>query len=185
VVGSRQNPALGSRAKGGPHYTPLSVSVNRPGIPGSITQPYSISSGLSGSGYYFNGYSGVFASLSESYILSPKTITVTVDGISAAIPEPSTWAMMILGFVGVGYLAYRSRRHQQREIVAAGVASIAFCSADITGTSNARRSSASSATLGACGALRKSPSSARVWPYPAHRLLRRLRIPGIAARDSD
>ncbi len=28
----------------------------------------------------------------------------------AAVPEPSTWAMMILGFVGVGFLAYRRKR---------------------------------------------------------------------------
>lgn len=27
----------------------------------------------------------------------------------AAVPEPSTWAMMILGFVGVGYMAYRKK----------------------------------------------------------------------------
>jgi hypothetical protein len=27
----------------------------------------------------------------------------------AAVPEPSTWAMMVLGFVGVGFLAYRRR----------------------------------------------------------------------------
>jgi len=28
----------------------------------------------------------------------------------APIPEPSTWAMMILGFAGVGFMAYRRRR---------------------------------------------------------------------------
>jgi hypothetical protein len=26
-----------------------------------------------------------------------------------AVPEPSTWAMMILGFAGIGCLAYRRR----------------------------------------------------------------------------
>jgi hypothetical protein len=32
------------------------------------------------------------------------------DGASiAAVPEPSTWAMMILGFAGIGFLAYRRR----------------------------------------------------------------------------
>jgi hypothetical protein len=30
-----------------------------------------------------------------------------------AIPEPSTWAMMILGFAGVGFLAYRRRGQGQ------------------------------------------------------------------------
>ena len=34
----------------------------------------------------------------------------TVDGaIAGAVPEPSTWALMILGFAGVGYVAYRRR----------------------------------------------------------------------------
>jgi hypothetical protein len=30
--------------------------------------------------------------------------------INAAVPEPSTWAMMILGFAGIGALAYRRRK---------------------------------------------------------------------------
>lgn len=30
-------------------------------------------------------------------------------GPVSAVPEPSTWAMMILGFTGVGFLAYRRR----------------------------------------------------------------------------
>jgi hypothetical protein len=29
--------------------------------------------------------------------------------ISAAVPEPSTWAMMLLGFAGIGYLTLRRR----------------------------------------------------------------------------
>jgi len=29
--------------------------------------------------------------------------------IQAGVPEPSTWAMMILGFFGVGFMAYRRR----------------------------------------------------------------------------
>jgi hypothetical protein len=36
--------------------------------------------------------------------LSPTTVTLT-----AAVPEPSTWAMMILGFAGVGFMAYRRK----------------------------------------------------------------------------
>jgi PEP-CTERM motif len=29
----------------------------------------------------------------------------------AAVPEPSTWAMMILGFLGVGFMAYRRKQN--------------------------------------------------------------------------
>lgn len=38
---------------------------------------------------------------------------VSVTPLTAAVPEPSTWAMMILGFLGLGFLAHR-RRHTLR-----------------------------------------------------------------------
>lgn len=31
-------------------------------------------------------------------------------GLTSAVPEPSTWAMMILGFIGIGFAAYRQKR---------------------------------------------------------------------------
>jgi hypothetical protein len=34
--------------------------------------------------------------------------TTTFDTV-AAVPEPSTWAMMILGFAGIGFMAYRRK----------------------------------------------------------------------------
>lgn len=42
--------------------------------------------------------------------IDPLTGTLT---ISSAVPEPSTWAMMILGFAGLGFLAHRRRRMQR------------------------------------------------------------------------
>jgi hypothetical protein len=36
---------------------------------------------------------------------------VLLDGVAiAAVPEPSTWAMMILGFCGLGFMAYRRKQ---------------------------------------------------------------------------
>jgi hypothetical protein len=29
--------------------------------------------------------------------------------VTAAVPEASTWAMMILGFTGIGFMTYRRR----------------------------------------------------------------------------
>jgi hypothetical protein len=38
----------------------------------------------------------------------PATYTA-VFNIAAAVPEPSTWAMMILGFAGLGFMAHRRK----------------------------------------------------------------------------
>jgi hypothetical protein len=35
--------------------------------------------------------------------------SVTITEVAAAVPEPSTWAMLILGFCGLGFLAYRKK----------------------------------------------------------------------------
>jgi hypothetical protein len=34
----------------------------------------------------------------------------TFETHAPPVPEPSTWAMMILGFAGVGFMAYRRKR---------------------------------------------------------------------------
>ena len=50
-----------------------------------------------------------------SIILSSQTAQGDWDNVRlsssmvAGIPEPSTWAMMVLGFAGVGFMAYRRR----------------------------------------------------------------------------
>jgi choice-of-anchor C domain-containing protein len=41
----------------------------------------------------------------------PRAFGPALDAVSVtAIPEASTWAMMILGFMGVGFLAYRRKQ---------------------------------------------------------------------------
>jgi len=32
--------------------------------------------------------------------------------VTSGVPEPATWAMMILGFAGVGFMAYRRKSKQ-------------------------------------------------------------------------
>jgi hypothetical protein len=41
--------------------------------------------------------------------------TLRIDGIASAVPEPATWAMMIIGFSAIGFTAYR----RSRKLVAA------------------------------------------------------------------
>ena len=35
---------------------------------------------------------------------------IAINESVSAVPEPSTWAMMVLGFAGVGFMAYRRKR---------------------------------------------------------------------------
>jgi hypothetical protein len=45
--------------------------------------------------------------------INPATFSFTAEWEGtqvAAVPEPSTWAMMMLGFAGVGFLTYRRRK---------------------------------------------------------------------------
>jgi hypothetical protein len=48
----------------------------------------------------------VESSIPDGYFYTPAN---DPGSITAAVPEPSTWAMMILGFVGVGVMAYRRK----------------------------------------------------------------------------
>jgi hypothetical protein len=41
-----------------------------------------------------------------SWVVSDFT---TAQALTSAVPEPSTWAMLILGFAGVGFMAYRRK----------------------------------------------------------------------------
>jgi hypothetical protein len=72
----------------------------------------------SGSQYWCNS-GGLTACLSgksdvPEYYLSLSAQIVPAEGNQiiatvAPVPEPSTWAMMILGFMGVGFMAYRRK----------------------------------------------------------------------------
>ena len=47
-----------------------------------------------------------------AFLIDTNGNSFSVDVVApaiAAVPEPSTWAMMILGFAGVGFLAYRRK----------------------------------------------------------------------------
>jgi PEP-CTERM motif len=62
--------------------------------------------------YVFGGKVGAYDPTSAYLVvfgsqpISEGTLSITV---ADAVPEPSTWAMMILGFLGLGWLAYRRK----------------------------------------------------------------------------
>ena len=75
----------------------LSTNANAPS-PSSVNSPFSYSFQ---SGDFNNG---IFVFDGEQLNLSSTTVT-----LAAAAPEPSTWAMMILGFASIGFMAYRRK----------------------------------------------------------------------------
>jgi len=85
-------------------------SLNEPTYPGSLSQPVEHD-------VQFN--EDVFAILNLDYhtfanhytafvqaTLAPSHVSIEI----AAVPEPSTWAMMLLGFAGIGYGVYRRKK---------------------------------------------------------------------------
>lgn len=84
----------------------------------------------SGNGGTFNVFADDIPVLQSSYDINPgfqsyslnatdvHTIRITSNNffqldnlvVSSAVPEPTTWAMMILGFASVGFMTYRRRR---------------------------------------------------------------------------
>jgi len=54
---------------------------------------------------------GTFTSISWTNPVYEDWYGFTV-GVQSAVPEPSTWAMMVLGFAGIGFMAYRRKNKQ-------------------------------------------------------------------------
>ena len=52
------------------------------------------------------------ATPAKDVLLDAVAITAVDVVPTTAVPEPSTWAMMILGFFGVGFMAYRRKGNQ-------------------------------------------------------------------------
>src|SRR6266446_4645519 len=50
-----------------------------------------------------------FAGAFDTVILGSGTNSLEIDNISSAVPEPATWAMMILGLMAVGFMTYRRK----------------------------------------------------------------------------
>jgi hypothetical protein len=41
--------------------------------------------------------------------IAQGSFSIVEPGVVTAVPEPSTWAMMLLGFLGLGFMAYRRK----------------------------------------------------------------------------
>src|SRR5580704_6800805 len=62
--------------------------------------------------YNLTNYPDGFNNITNS-VVNPGGVpccTVSIDMGVAAVPEPATWAMMLLGFAGLGFAGYRKSR---------------------------------------------------------------------------
>jgi hypothetical protein len=74
------------------------ANSNNPSLPFSDSVATQFAFGTTPANTYIDYYNGQFI---------PANFSVS------AVPEPSTWAMMILGFFGVGFVAYRRNNKSQ------------------------------------------------------------------------
>jgi hypothetical protein len=54
-----------------------------------------------------------FAAPVTSVTSTSSQNSLEVASVSSAVPEPSTWAMMLIGFAGLGYAAYRKTKTER------------------------------------------------------------------------
>jgi hypothetical protein len=73
---------------------------------------------------YILGYkSGTSAVVGDgfgfSYDLATKPVTkaLGLDTAASSVPEPSTWAMMLVGFAGLAFAGYRPRVRTRERMV--------------------------------------------------------------------
>jgi hypothetical protein len=63
--------------------------------------------------FSFNPLVGVTNTLEVMLTDTGPPTAFRIDGFAGNVPEPSTWAMMILGFAGIGFMAYRRKQNGQ------------------------------------------------------------------------
>jgi len=71
--------------------------------------PYTVPVSISGDFVYhvLPGQTAIGSFITAGTYVTATLDTLTISGITTAVPEASTWAMMILGFVGLGLAASR------------------------------------------------------------------------------
>lgn len=78
--------------------------------------PYSLQLGptfdqitLGGNSFVLDGFNVTFNSLVLTSGINETSTGPLTATITAAVPEPATWVMMILGFAGLGFMGYRRK----------------------------------------------------------------------------
>ena len=89
-------------------YSPTHVVLNW----SNINQVDFFSTGWTENLTYENYEKEIFVGGGPNFVLDNLRVNFSNNAVGG-VPEPSTWAMMILGFAGVGFMAYRGSRKDQ------------------------------------------------------------------------
>ena len=76
-------------------------------IGNDILNPANGFQGLTGSSFVNFNTLGTDKIVSAAFTSTQRAFEI--DSITTAVPEPSTWALMVFGFAGLGFLGYRRR----------------------------------------------------------------------------
>lgn len=101
---------IAAGAEGNPPFTVLTMSINTPNLPFTLTGPlsYTVNPKTDSSIGQFETYSGGSPdTLTELLYLYPSTVT-----IAGAVPEPQTYALMLAGLGFVGAVVRRRKLRQ-------------------------------------------------------------------------
>lgn len=112
----RESRSIFSFDTSGPPLDVGSLDIFGIGTSGAMCIGAAVSFGLCGARAptvhgYFNNYQEIY--------LSTDFPTITLEGsvVTGGVPEPATWAMMLLGFAAVGYVARRRRNHEAFRLI--------------------------------------------------------------------
>jgi hypothetical protein len=111
--------ATGTDDSGQPASTVIGTSTSLY-TQGTLTAPFGSLVGIIGSGNFFligTSFSGIAPAAGELNLFywdqnasdNTQFVTATITTSVSGVPEPSTWAMMLLGFAGIGFMAYRRK----------------------------------------------------------------------------
>lgn len=117
---------IGSGAPGGAAPAQLNSGVTFASLAPGLDQIFWIGDGLTGDGSGLgstqtflapSGATRLFLGTVDGFGWSNNVgnVSVMINDLTGVggVPEPSTWAMMILGFAGVGFMAYRRKQNGQ------------------------------------------------------------------------
>jgi hypothetical protein len=88
---------------------------------GNIISGSDLAAPIVASGDQSGGDSNAYITFSNIFfdqvVLSSSGNSFEFTNVAAAAPEPATWAMMVVGFFGIGFLAYRRKRSRPFRVI--------------------------------------------------------------------